>query len=326
MHTCGIFIATESVLSLMLRNLNIKTFSPPSPTSQSDIIQSKVEEYDLQGTNTHYATYTTINSALRDLRIGASLTFVGINLRFVTGNIMNALIFFNIMQSGNPAHRYDIHAPSIPDMCGDVVMTLVFAAAYLFITSARIKNNVTGADNLYGLSNQHFVAVKHLKDRIQSSKNFFSLAAIGFNLYFLSRYFLSPGLEVVFIENITPVSRVLNILNDVIKICSPLIFVNVYCKYLSANRAIASVLYLFFLVRNLFATNVLGLITNYDLHVGAPFLDVLTPLIIIYSVASIVFGGKTESCLREIFKSDTHTIVLPSIPASVPKFGVTHSE
>lgn len=308
-----------SALSLKLRNSYVKTLSLSSPESWSDSLPSEVEESDLRSANTHYTTHTTINSALRYLRIGAFLTFVGINLRFVIGNIINALIFFNILQPGNPAHRYDIHAPSIPDMCGDVVMTLVFAAAYLFIASNRVKNGVTGLHNLQELSSQYFVAVKRLKNHIHSSKNLFSLTAIGFSLYFLSRYFLSPGLEVVFIENITPLSRVLNILNDVIKIGSPLIFANVYCKYLSTNRSLALVLYVFFLVRNLFATNMLGLITNYDLHIGAPFLDVLTPLIMIYSVVSIIFDDKTESGLREIFHLDANTIALPSIPSSVPK-------
>ncbi len=286
------------------RNSHVKTFDHASPVSLGDIIPGEVEESDLQGNNISYTPYTTINSALRDLRIGALLTFMGINLRFVTGNIINTLIFFNILQSGNPAHRYDIHAPSTPDMCGDVVMTLVFAVAYLFTTSTRVKNGVTSLKNLHELDKQSFMAVKHLKNRILSSKNFFSLTVIGFGLYFLSRYFLSPGLEVIFIENTTPLSRILNVLNDVTKICSPLIFVNVYCKYLSANKPVTSILYIFFLLRNLFATNMLGLITSYDLHVGAPFLDVFTPLIIIYSVASIYFGGKSESGLYEIFKSD----------------------
>lgn len=316
---------------MMLRNFNVKIFSPPSPAFRSDIIPSVVEESVLQSANTHSTIHTLINSVLRDLRIGAFLTFVGINLRFVIGNIINALVFFNILQSGNPAHRYDIHAPSIPDMCGDVVMTLVFAVAYLFIASNRVKNGVTGFNNLHELSSHYFVAVKHLKNHIHSSKNLFSLTAIGFSLYFLSRYFLSPGLEVIFIENTTPLSRVLNMVNDMIKLCNPLIFACAYCKYLSASKSAVSMLYLFFIARNLFATNMLGLITNYDLHVGAPFLDVLTPPIIIYSAASIVFGGKTKSGLREIFKSDTkqlhhNTAVLPAIPASVSKTGVTHLE
>ncbi len=290
----------------MLRNSNIKTLSSPSTESRCDIIPVEIEKSDLQGADTHY---TTINSALRDLRIGALLTFVGINLRFVTGNIINALIFFNILQSGNPAHRYDIHAPSIPDMCGDVVMVLVFAIAYLFITSARIKKSVTGADNLYWLRNQHFVAVKHLKNLVHSTKNFFSLTIIGFGLYFLSKYFLSPGLEILFIENTTHLSRVLNMLNDVIKICSPLIFVNVYCTYLSTNKAVTSMLYIFFLVRNLFATNILGLIANYDIHVGAPFLDVLSPGIIFYSMACPSTNYKAtahkEQRLLDILNHDT---------------------
>ncbi len=288
------FLRWDWCISLMLRNFNVKIFSPHYPAFQRDSIPSEVEEFVLQSANTHSAIHTMINSAPRDLRIGAFLTFVGINLRFVIGNIINALIFFNIMQSGNPAHRYDIHAPSIPDMCGDVVMTLVFAAAYLFIASNRVKNGVTGLNNLRELSSQYFVAVKHLKNHIRSTKNLFSLTAIGFSLYFLSRYFLSPGLEVIFIENTTPLSRASNMVNDIIKIGSPLIFVHGYCKYLSTNKSVTSMIYLFFLIRNLFATNMVGLITDYDLHVGAPFLDVLTPLIVIYSIVSIVFGDKTD--------------------------------
>ncbi|MCF6156901.1 MAG: hypothetical protein E3K36_17065 [Candidatus Brocadia sp.] len=305
----------------MLRNFAVKTFNPPSPGSQSG-----VGEEDLQSADTHYTIHTTVNSALRDLRINAFLTFVGINLRFVIGNIINALIFFNILQSGNPAHRYDIHAPSIPDMCGDVVMIFVFAAAYLFIASNRVKNGVTGLQNLHKLGSQYFVAVKHLKNHMYSSKNLFSLTTIGFSLYFLSRYFLSPGLEVIFIENITPLSRVLNMVNDMIKLGNPLIFAYVYCKYLSANKSVVSMLYLFFIARNLFSTNMLGLIINYDLHVGAPFLDVLSPLIILCSVVSIVRGYKTETDLRQIGKSDAirlhyNRVILASIPASAPNPG-----
>ena len=40
--------------------------------------------------------------------------------------------FFNVLKSGNPVHKYDIHAPSIPDMCGDVMMVIVITIAYLF--------------------------------------------------------------------------------------------------------------------------------------------------------------------------------------------------
>ncbi|MEK7290711.1 MAG: hypothetical protein AAB013_02240, partial [Planctomycetota bacterium] len=66
-----------------------------------------------------------------------------------------------------------------------------------------------------------------------------------------------------------------------------------YCKYLSTNKYIMFILYLFFIIRNLFATNMLGLISEYDLHVGAPFLDILSPIIIIYSAAYFFANFKT---------------------------------
>ncbi len=225
-----------------------------------------------------------IDSAFRDLRTGVLLTFVGINLRFFTGNVINALIFFHVLRPANPDHRYDIHAPSIPDMYGDVVMTLVFAAAYHFITSLRIKRVVTGLDCLPGLSGRRLAAIERLKRHVRSSKNSLFLLALGFGSYFLSKYFLSPGLEIAFPENTTPLCRFLSLVNDMIKLCNPLIFVYVYCKHLTASKSVALPLFLFFLARNLFSTNVLGFITDYDIHVGAPFLDVLSPLIIIYSL------------------------------------------
>lgn len=293
---------------MMFRNSDVKTFSHTSTVSQRDIIPSKIKESDLQDTNTYYTTYTTINFALKDLRIGTLLSFVGINLRFVTGNIINALIFFKILQSGNPNLRYDIHAPSIPDMCGDMVMVVIFAIAYLFITSTSVKNiNLAIGNNLYKLNGQHLEAIRHIENYIHRSKGFFSLTVIGASLYLFTRYVLSIGLEIVFIENTTFISFVLNMLNDMIRLCSPVIFVYVYCKYLSVNKPIACMLYLFFIIRNLFATNVLGLITYYDLHVGAPFLDVITPLIIIYSVISIIFGVRQN----QVFVKSLGQILTP---------------
>ena len=85
---------------------------------------------------------TIIQSAIRNLRIGTLLTFIGINLRFVSGNIINALIFFNILKSGNPVHKYDIHAPGIPDMCGDVMMVIVLTIAYLFTQRGNYRQNI----------------------------------------------------------------------------------------------------------------------------------------------------------------------------------------
>ncbi|MEP9411790.1 MAG: hypothetical protein HRF42_10385 [Candidatus Brocadia sp.] len=306
----------------------MKTSGKISTMQRRDIIPCRVEESDQRDTSIHY---TTINYAIRDLRISVLLTFVGINLKFFTGNVINALIFFRILRSGNSDHRYDIHTPSTPDMCGDTVMTIVFAAAYLFITSNRIKNVAIGLYGLSDLSDSHLAAVKRLKRRIRSSKNLLSLLAVGFSLYFLSKYFLSPGLEVIFIENSTPLCRTLNTLNDMIKLCNPLIFAYVYCKHLMASKSAALLLSLFFVARNLFATNVLGLITNYDIHVGAPFLDVLSPLIIVYSLVSFVSCTKTGAGLRAMYTSDTrrlahNTAALPAIPAPVPRISVTHPE
>lgn len=224
---------------------------------------------------------TTINAAVRNLRISDLLVFIGINLRFITENIMNALIFFHILRPLDQNQRYDIHTPSIPDMCGETVMVIVFAIAYLFHTSARLKNAVTDIPVcLYDGG-----VTRHLEDGLQRSKRFFFTTIAGFGFYFFSRYFFSPVLEVIFIENTTITSFALNILNDMIKLGSPLVFVYMYCQYLAANKAVALMLYIFFIIRNLFATNVLGLITEYDLHVGAPFLDVLSPMIIFYSLS-----------------------------------------
>jgi hypothetical protein len=73
-------------------------------------------------------------------------------------------------------------------------------------------------------------------------------------------------------------------LNDLITVCSPLFIVYAYNKYLSTKRSVAFALYLYFIIRNLFATNVLGLVTSYDLQAGAPFLDALSPVIVGYSI------------------------------------------
>ncbi|HHT9160188.1 MAG TPA: hypothetical protein ACFYEH_10040 [Candidatus Brocadiaceae bacterium] len=227
-----------------------------------------------------------IKSAMRDLRVGTLLTFIGINLRFVSGNVINALIFFNILQSESTGRRFDIHAPSTPDICCDVVMIIVFTVAYLFITSNQIKNvRMSILHNIHEMSNLNLSTIRRLKDYIHQSRGIFSATIIGVSMYLFSRYVLSIGLEVSFIENTTGTFFVLNMLNDILRLCSPLIFVNVYCKYLSTNKYIMFILYLFFIIRNLFATNMLGLISEYDLHVGAPFLDILSPIIIIYTAA-----------------------------------------
>jgi len=232
-------------------------------------------------------------SAMRDLRVGALLTFIAINLRFVSGNVLNALIFFNIIQSKNPDRRFDIHAPSTPDIWCDVVMIIVLTVAYVFITSNQIKNVRTSVFlNIHEMSNQKLSTIRRLKDCIYQSMGIFYATVTGVGIYFFSRYVLSIGLEVSFVENTTGIFFVLNKLNDILRLCSPLIIVYAYCKYLSTNKYIMFMLYLFFIIRNLFATNMLGLISEYDLHVGAPFLDILSPIIIIYSAAYFISNFK----------------------------------
>ena len=53
----------------------------------------------------------------------------------------------------------------------------------------------------------------------------------------------------------------------------------------------------------------LGLISEYDLHVGAPFLDVFSPIIIIYTAAYFITNFKTilykEQRLLHDLKHDT---------------------
>ena len=77
---------------------------------------------------------------LNSIRISTLLIFIGINLRFATENIINAIIFFMNMESGSP------DAPCMPDMCGDVMMVVIFAVAYMFITSAGVGKAVNGVN------------------------------------------------------------------------------------------------------------------------------------------------------------------------------------
>lgn len=164
--------------------------------------------------------------AMRDLRVGALLTFIAINLRFVSGNVLNALIFFNIIQSKNPDRRFDIHAPSTPDIWCDVAMIIVLAVAYVFITSNQIKNVRTSVFlNIHEMSNQKLSTIRRLKDCIYQSMGIFYATVTGVGIYFFSRYVLSIGLEVSFGENTTGIFFVLNKLNDILRLCSPLIIV-----------------------------------------------------------------------------------------------------
>src|SRR3970040_1537870 len=121
-----------------------------------------------------------IKSEIRNLWVGTSLTFIAINLRFVSGNVLNALIFFNILQSKNPDRRFDIHAPSTPDIWCDVVMIIVLTVAYLFITSNQIKNVRTRIFlNIHETSNQKLLTIKQLKDYTHKSKGIFFVTIIG---------------------------------------------------------------------------------------------------------------------------------------------------
>ena len=54
---------------------------------------------------------TMIESAERNLKLGALLTFVGINLRFATGNIIHALIYFNVQEFQTHRNRGRIYVP-----------------------------------------------------------------------------------------------------------------------------------------------------------------------------------------------------------------------
>ncbi|MDO8140275.1 MAG: hypothetical protein Q6358_02145 [Candidatus Brocadiales bacterium] len=236
---------------------------------------------------------TMIESAKRNLKLGSLLTFVGINLRFATGNIIHALIYFNFLQPGSSEHRYEVHVPNPPDMCGDGVMAIVFAFAYFVVKSIPVKKAVCEiSDNLQRPDDQDMECLRHL---IHWTKKFVFISIIGFSLYFFSKYFLSAGIETFLEENEeSRIPFVLNISNYLIRLCSVFIFVYAYCKYLSLNKGIAITLYIFFFIRFLFATNVLGFITKHDLYTAASLLDFLTAIIITYSVISIFIGVKDD--------------------------------
>ncbi|MGQ3684414.1 MAG: hypothetical protein ACUBOA_05285 [Candidatus Loosdrechtia sp.] len=243
-------------------------------------------------TNPSNQDAVTILSAIRDVRLSNLLIFIGINLRFVTGDIINALVFFAIVQSPNPNNRYDIHTPSPPDMCGDVLTALVFTAAYFFHTSAQIKKTIINPEQEVKLYNSE--ASQLLRDSLEWSRRFLFTTIIAFGLYFFSQYFLSVGLAIVSFEISEERADTWSTLNALIIICSSSIFVYAYCLYLGTNRAVAIILYLFFFIRNFFATNMLGLSSKYDIHIYAPFLDVLSPFIILYSVSSIMEHGRLK--------------------------------
>jgi hypothetical protein len=101
----------------------------------------------------------------KNLRIGAILTFLGINLFFIVGNIINFLIFFNILQTDDPENRYDIHTPSPPDSNMDILLVFVFAVAYFYMKSFSLNNIIPDTqDNLREQKKQRQVSVSHIND------------------------------------------------------------------------------------------------------------------------------------------------------------------
>ncbi|MEP9410991.1 MAG: hypothetical protein HRF42_06240 [Candidatus Brocadia sp.] len=232
-------------------------------------------------------------SSIRNLRIGALLTFIAVNLRFIVGDIIKPLILFGILQPGNSehGHRYEFHTPNLPDMCGDVVMIILFAVAYLFMMSLRVKNNIPDVlDKFHGTNSQSVRSSRNVREYAAWAKSLFFVTIVGFSLYFFSKYFLTTSLEAFFSEESESfdISFVLHILNSTIKLGAALIFVYAYCRYLCIHRYIKIVLYMFFFIRTLLLTNILGFITEYDMEIDAPILDILLPGILIYSIISFM--------------------------------------
>ncbi len=247
-----------------------------------------------------------INSSVRKLQISAFLTFIGINLRFLSENVFNALVFLNILPSGNPDNKYDFHTPGVPDVYGDAAVVVVFAVAYLLHKSASETIVLHIMDYLYERRRQRFKTIRYLKNCIIWSKKNFFLVITGFGLYMVSKYPLSIGLELIFIEDITTLSFILNVLRGITLWCSSFIFCSVYCKYLFISKSVALMMHTFFVIRNLFDTNVYWLITSYDLHIGAPLLDVFSPIIIVYSLIYIIANGGMPSRIFHSLKNDKH--------------------
>ncbi len=228
-----------------------------------------------------------IKSAEKNLCIGAFLSFVGINMRFISVNIVKPLILFDVLRPTNHAHHYELHVPNMPDMCGDVATMVILAVAYLFLTSVPVKLAANGASKALCKAGSKYT--EPIENRINWSKGVFHATILGFVLYFISKYYLSIDVEVFAGEGEEfTFSSALIYFNYVVKLTSALVFAYAYCKYLSPCKSVKILLYTFFFVRNILATNLLGLITHYDLFPGAPLLDILSPIIIVYSIISII--------------------------------------
>lgn len=241
-------------------------------------------------------------SSIRNLRIGALLTFIAINLRFIVGDIIKPLILFDILQPGNSEHRYEFHTPNLPDMCGDVVMIILFIVAYLLMTSSHPKNNISDVlDKFHGTDSQPQRLARNVREYVSWAKRLFFITIVGFGLYFFSKYFLATGLEAFFSEESESldISFVLHILNNAIKLGASLIFVYAYCKYLCVPRHVKIALYMFFFIRTLLLTNILGFIIEYDMEINAPLLDVLLPGILIYSIVSFIVNYRIRHAMQK---------------------------
>lgn len=234
---------------------------------------------------------------LQFIRIGAFLSFVAINLKFIVGDVIKPLILFDILQFGGHGHHFEFHTPSLPDMCGDIVTIILFAASYLFMNSTSVKDKI--GDIAFGYCDNENTAknsIMRLRDCILWGKNIFYLAAVGFLFYFFSKYILTPYLEVFFLEETEAGSFfiVLKIINSVIRLFADLILVFTYCKYIGASKYFQPIFYSFFIIRDLLFTNLLGFSQKIDLEMAAPILDVMFPLLLIYAIISYISKDKSE--------------------------------
>src|SRR3990170_2351926 len=99
------------------------------------------------------------------IKICTFLIFLGINLRFATEHVINALVFVINMQTGSP------DAPCIAEICGDMIILIIFAAAYLFITSDSNEESESNASgNLQEeLGEKYQEVISQIKKYIKAS-------------------------------------------------------------------------------------------------------------------------------------------------------------
>ncbi|MCF6150569.1 MAG: hypothetical protein E3K37_18220 [Candidatus Kuenenia sp.] len=246
---------------------------------------------------------------LQLIRIGTFLTFIAINLKFIVADIIKPLILFDILQLGGHhnstnifikfvnGHHFEFHTPSFPDMCGDIVAIILFAASYLFMNSTSVKDKI--GDIAFGYCDSENAAknsIMKIRDCILWGKNIFYLAAVGFLFYFFSKYILTPCLEVFFLEEAEAGSLFisLKIFNSVIRLFADLILVYTYCKYIGAGKHFQPIFYSFFIIRDLLFTNLLGFSHKFDLEMAAPVLDIMFPVLLIYAIISYISKDKSE--------------------------------